>query len=108
MLKKFSNNLTEENDGKNQTGYRNYNNNIYLTKNLFLKIHFIFLLYISIFLIILLYKLEKKNSLNKKKIKINKLIVLANIFLIKLKFIFLLFINSYFVFKLNFLFIILS
>ena len=28
MLKKFSNNLTEENDGKNQTGYRNYNNAI--------------------------------------------------------------------------------
>lgn len=67
VLKKFSNNLTEENGDKNQIGYKNYNNNIYLTKNLFLKLYFIFLLYISILLIILLYKLEKKNSLNKKK-----------------------------------------
>lgn len=83
VLKKFFNNLTEENVDKNQIEYRNYNNiissnlynisnnkiiqkgynhnHIYLTKNLFLKLYFIFLLYISIFLIILLYKFEKKS-----------------------------------------------
>ena len=87
VIKKYSNNLTEENDNKNPIGYRNYNNtispnlynisnnkiiiqkgydNIYLTKNLFLKLYFIFLLYISIFLIIILYKFEKKSPSNKK------------------------------------------
>jgi hypothetical protein len=50
------------------------NNNVYLTKNLFLKFYFIFLLYILIFLIIILYRFEKNNTLNiKNNLKCNRI-----------------------------------
>ena len=79
VLKKYSNNSTEENDDKNSIGYRNYinlslvniskkikiqkgYNNIYLRKNLFLKLYSIFLLYILIVLIIVLYKFKTKST----------------------------------------------
>ena len=99
VLNKFFNNLTEENDDENQIGYRDYNNaissnlynisnnkiiiqkgynNIYLTKNLFLKLYFIFL-FISIFLIIFLYNFEKKiHQIIKKNIKFNVQVVLQS------------------------------
>ena len=47
------------------------NNNIYLKKNVFLELSYIFLSYILIFLIIILYRFEKKKSLN---INIKKII----------------------------------
>ena len=54
---------------KIQKGY----NNIYLRKNLFLKLYSIFLLYFLIFLIIILYKFQKKSTKCKYKFKLNNL-----------------------------------
>ena len=90
VLKKYSNNSTEENDDKNSIGYRNYinlslvniskkikiqkgYNNIYLRKNLFLKLYSIFLLYILIVLIIVLYKFKTKSTKCIYKFKKNNL-----------------------------------